>query len=375
MRLVSIVSARPNFIKLASIAHAIEKSNQRSASSGQHIEHIIVHTGQHYDPLLSDVFFKELGISQPQVNLGVKGGGDNDDTVKRTKEATIPILQELKPDLVVVYGDVSGALAGAQAAHALHLPVAHIEAGLRSFDPTMPEEGNRIAIDHVAKLLFVTEKSGLKNLDDENVTEGVHFVGNTMIDTLLKMMPIIEKTHRSFTAAKEPFAVVTLHRPNNVDEPLQLERIMGFLAKVASHISIVLPMHPRLTQRLTDSGKAILGANIFGIPPVAYLEFIHLMKDAAFILTDSGGIQEEATLLGKRCFTLRKNTERPSTVEAGSNALIDLEKADDRERVLSYAKDPKPPHVAIPELWDGKAGERIVKILQDFLAKTHHPIA
>lgn len=367
MRLVSIVSARPNFVKLAAVHHAIEQGNQREASSGQHLEHIIVHTGQHYDPLLSEVFFQELGIPKPDENLGVKGGVSNEDTVSRTKEAVLPVLKKLSPDLVLVYGDVSGALGGAQAAHECKIPVAHIEAGLRSFDDTMPEERNRIAIDRIAKLLFVTEKSGIENLENENVTEGVHFVGNTMIDILgilKRLKPIMEEQLPKLPGGR--YAVATIHRPSNVDDPTVLRGLIEFMKEVAELCPIVLPVHPRLQIALNkiDFSLDESGPPLLLVESTPYIQFHFWLAHSAFILTDSGGIQEEAVFHGKRCFTLRKNTERPSTIDAGSNVLIDLEKSEDREKVLSYAKDPKPIQVAIPELWDGKAGERIVEVLR-----------
>ncbi len=358
MRIVSIASARPNFVKLAAVHHAFQKH------APQAWKHVIIHTGQHYDPLLSDVFFEELGIPKPDKNLEVKGGVSNEDTVERTRQALLPVLKEMKPDLVLVYGDVSGAHGAAKAASELRIPVAHVEAGLRSFDESMPEEGNRKAIDHLAKFLFVTEKSGMKNLEDENVTEGVHFVGNTMIDTLSRMLALIEKEQLPI-ALPPRFGVVTLHRPSNVDEGRHLKKVMQFLSDLSLESPLIFPIHPRTRAAL--GSESPISAPLHLCDPLGYLAFLKLVKQASFVLTDSGGIQEEATFLKKKCFTLRKNTERPSTIESGSNTLVDLEKADDREQVLLYAKDPKPLPVSLPPLWDGRAGERIIEILKTTL--------
>ena len=367
VRLLSIASARPNFVKLAAVHHAF------AAHAPKDWEHIIVHTGQHYDPLLSDVFFKELAIPEPHENLAVKGGVSNEETVAKTKEAMFPILRKHQPNLVLVYGDVSGALGGAEAAHELGIPVAHIEAGLRSFDEAMPEERNRRAIDHIAQLLFVTEQSGMDNLQKEKMAGEIHFVGNTMIDTLVRMSTLIKDQHLPSHLPKK-FGVVTLHRPSNVDRREDLKRNIAFLNEVAGIRPLVFPIHPRTRDRLYQRDEGLITTPpiathhaLFLIQPLGYLPFLRLMLEADFILTDSGGMQEEAAFLKKKCFTLRKNTERPSTVETGCNVLIDLQKAGDRVQVLSYAADPKPVQAALPSLWDGRAGERIMGILNTFL--------
>lgn len=358
MKIVSIVSARPNFVKLAAILHALKEGWPEA-------EHIIVHTGQHYDLLLSTVFFQQLGIPEPDKNLGMKGGETNEDTVNRTRDACIPVLQNIQPKMVIVYGDVAGALGGAQAAHELGIPVAHVESGLRSFDASMPEEGNRIAIDRVASFLFVTEQSGIDHLKKEGITKGVHFVGNTMIDTLKRMEPTLEKEPRSPYKLPKRYGIVTLHRPSNVDRVEDLSKVISFLAEVAEVVPLVLPVHPRLRHALDEAKfSPSLFENIQREDPYGYVQFLRRVREAKFILTDSGGVQEEATYLKKKCFTLRKNTERPSTIESGSNELIDLDKEEDRKRVLEFAAHPVPPEVKIPEKWDGKAGERIVQILK-----------
>lgn len=355
---VSVVSARPNFVKLAAVHHAL-------AARSTEFKHLIVHTGQHYDPLLSDVFFEQLKIPQPNYNLGVPGG-DREQVIQATADAFEKVLPEIKPDIVLVYGDVNGAVGGARAAKKLGYKVGHVEAGLRSFDESMPEEHNRIAIDQIADVLFCTEESGMKNLEKEGITREKHLVGNVMIDTLVRMLPLSKNASLPFELP-QTFIVATIHRPSNVDRLETLERVLFFLNKVGSkvgpHMSIILPVHPRTRHMIEDSGKGLIGGNIIMIDPLGYLSFMHLLQKSLCVITDSGGIQEEATFLGKRCFTLRKNTERPSTIESGSNVLIDIDKEEDRQKVLDFAKNPKNPHVKVPELWDGKTGERIVDIL------------
>ena len=353
MRIVSIVSARPNFIKLAGVYHASDA------------EHTVIHTGQHHDPLFSDIFFKELNLPEPQENLNVQSNGDNRDTAERTKQACIPVLQRIQPDVVLVYGDVSGALGGAWAAHDLKIKLGHVESGLRSFDETMPEERNRKEIDEFAELLFVTEKSGVENLVHEGITEGVHFVGNTMIDTLVRMKPVIEKQSLP-EGLPEKYGVVTLHRPSNVDNKGALGQSVDFLNCIASKFPLVFPMHLRTKAALEKHGMSqSFSDNVRVLEPMGYLAFLRLVLGSSFVLTDSGGIQEETVFLGKKCFTLRKNTERPSTIDAKSNELIDIGNKKDVERVCAFAKSPKDPKVKVPEFWDGHAGERIMEILKN----------
>ena len=361
MKIASIVAARPNFVKLASIHHALKDRDG--------VEHIIIHTGQHSDPLFSDVFFEQLDIADPDHNLGIISKGNNEETVALTRDACVPVLQDEKPDVVLVYGDVSGALGGAQAASDCQIPVGHIEAGLRSFDKEMPEENNRIAIDRIAQLLFVTEESGMENLEKEGreMKEGregsVHFVGNTMIDTLVRMMPMVESQELSISLP-ERFGVVTMHRPSNVDTEEDLRRNIDFLNTVSESCPLVFPIHKRTRASVDRFGlHDQFASNVRVVEPLGYLSFLKLVSDAAFVLTDSGGIQEETVFLKKKCFTLRLNTERPGTIEAGSNELIDLSNPDDQKRVLDFASLSQNVEVTIPEKWDGKAGERIVEIL------------
>ncbi len=372
MRIVSIVSARPNFIKLAALHHALKEHAPKW-------EHIIIHTGQHYDPLLSEIFFKELNIPEPHENLGVKGGASNDDTVARTKEAALPILKKLQPELVLVYGDVSGALGGALAAHELKIPIAHVEAGLRSFDDAMPEEGNRKAIDHLSAFLFVTEQSGMDNLQNEGITKGVHHVGNTMIDTLMRMTTrgtnfevFMKQKLPSPLEKLEPrhFGLVTLHRPSNVDNKENLERCIDFMNSVAcKECSLIFPVHFRTQAAIQRFGlQSKFLEYIRRIDPLGYLPFIKLMIRSKFVITDSGGIQEETAFLGIKCFTLRRNTERPITLKYG-NQLVNLNDEKDKKSIITYARVPVS---NVPKAWSlettlgfggGHAGEEIVKEL------------
>lgn len=358
MKILSSASARPNFVKLAAVHHALAKRKD--------VEHVIVHTGQHYDPLLSDIFFKQLNISDPKYNLGIKGGTDRKNVIDETAKAFEEVLKKEKPDIVLVYGDVNGAVGAARAAKKAGIRLGHVEAGLRSGDESMPEELNRIEIDQIANELFTTEKSADGNIKKEGLKGTVHFVGNTMIDTLVRMLPKIE-AEEGPDHLDEDFAVVTLHRPSNVDEIGRLKELIGFLGKIDKSMPIVWPVHPRTLEILQrpdpDSTIVPLLSIRRPIDPLGYIPFLKLLKSAQFIITDSGGIQEEAAFLGKRCFTLRRNTERPSTIEAGSNILIDPAKESDREKVLDFAKNPQKIDVKVPELWDGKAGERIAEIL------------
>lgn len=359
MKIVSVCSARPNFVKLAAVHRALKDKKE--------IEHVIVHTGQHYDPLLSDVFFEQLHIPDPKFNLGIKGGEDREAMIAATADAMLPVLQEVKPDIVLVYGDVNGAVGAARAAKKLGLKVGHVEAGLRSKDMAMPEEHNRIEIDQIADKLFTSEKSAEKNIVEEGLKGDVYFVGNTMIDSLKSVLPFIETFSPEMEEKSKQFpggryAIATIHRPSNVDDPNVLRSVMNFLDEISEKCSIILPEHPRLKKALQTIGY-VRTKNVLPVDPLAYVFFLSWMEHAAFIVTDSGGIQEEAVLFGKRCFTLRRNTERPSTLDSGSNVLIDPSKPEDRQQVLSYAQNPKPLDIKVPDLWDGNAGKRIVDIL------------
>lgn len=360
MRIVSVVAARPNFVKLAAIHHAI------AAWKDPSIDHTIVHTGQHYDPLFSDVFFEQLEIPLPAHNLGIHGGERNE-VIAQTEGALLPILKDVHPDCVLVYGDVNGAVGAARAARRAHTKLGHVEAGLRSGDLSMPEEWNRIAIDELADFLFCSEQSGMEHLAAEGVAGEAFLVGNTMIDTLVRMLPAVAKEELPCGIPKR-FGVVTLHRPSNVDAKEALTSVLEFLAEVSQHCLLILPVHHRLRDALDRFGlRAAVPSTLVLLAPLPYLPFLLCVTEAQFVLTDSGGLQEEATYLGKRCFTLRRNTERPATIASGSNTLIDPDDPRDRELVLGYAQRPVPVAVTIPPLWDGQAGQRIVDLLRRLL--------
>jgi UDP-N-acetylglucosamine 2-epimerase (non-hydrolysing) len=353
MVILSVCSARPNFVKLAAVHHALR------GRSG--MRHVIVHTGQHYDPLFSDIFFEQLSIPLPDYNLGIRGAADREQVIADTAAAMETTLRTVRPDIILVYGDVNGALGAARAAKKLDITMGQVEAGLRSFDLSMPEELNRIDIDRIADLLFVTEDSGMKSIRKEKLPGKPILVGNTMIDTLIRMLSLIEKEPIP-TGLPARFAVTTLHRPSNVDTKQALNASLDFLALVAKKIPVVFPLHRRTRDRLQEFGLSI-PSGIHVTEPLGYIPFLALVKRSEFILTDSGGIQEEAVLLQKRCFTLRRNTERPSTIESGSNVLIDPAIEKDRTIVLTFASSPDVPSITVPPLWDGKAGERIAEEL------------
>jgi UDP-N-acetylglucosamine 2-epimerase (non-hydrolysing) len=334
------------------------------------INYKLVHTGQHYDYEMSKVFFKELDIPEPDYFLGAGSGTHAEQTARIMIEFEKVCIKE-EPDIVVVVGDVNSTLACSVTSKKLNVRVAHVEAGLRSGDMTMPEEVNRIVTDSISDYLFVTEKSGMENLNREGKTdEQVFFVGNTMIDTLHyclnKLSTMRSKPHVPFTMPRaDTYAVVTLHRPSNVDDKAKLEDILTALKKISKNRDVFFPIHPRTEKNVIDFGLThiIEGSNIRLTPPMSYLEFINLWKDASLVLTDSGGIQEETTALGIPCFTIRENTERPITIEEGTNILVGSTGqgilTEFRKFKTGSRKEGK-----VPELWDGKTAERIIKILR-----------
>jgi len=354
MRIVHVVGTRPNFVKMAPV---IAAARDRFGAS----ENVVVHTGQHYDRAMSDVFFQELGVPEPQHMLGV-GSGSHAEQAARVLERLEPVLREERPDLVLVPGDVNSSLAAALCASRLRVPLGHVESGLRSFDREMPEEINRIVIDHLSEFCFLHSKEAQGNLADEGVpAERARFVGNTMIDTLVALEERIQSREAAAALGLRPgsYLLVTLHRPALVDGPL-LGDAMAALAGIAREVPVLFPVHPRTRARLVELGFGdVPGIDL--AEPVGYLDFLSLQADAAGVLTDSGGIQEETTYLGIPCFTLRDNTERPVTVRAGTNTLIGLDPARIREipRLLGGA-DRTPQS---PELWDGHAAERIVDVI------------
>ena len=363
---MSVVGARPNFMKVAPIVAQLHTRPDLFTS-------LIVHTGQHYDEKLSKVFFDDLAMPVPDVNLNV-GSGSHAQQTAAVMASFEPILIESQADLVLVVGDVNSTIACALVAVKLGVQVAHVEAGLRSFDRTMPEEINRILTDQLSDLLFTTEASAELNLRAEGVSgEKIHFVGNVMIDTLL--------THRDRAAAlKVPealglirgeYAVLTLHRPSNVDDPATFEQLVEALSSIADETPIVFPVHPRTRARVAQSvaaARLVDRGHLRLLDPLGYLEFIALLDASRVTLTDSGGIQEETTILGVPCLTLRENTERPITVTHGTNAIVGTNPTRINEawrRVTS-----EPPTTGRPPLWDGRTAARIVDVLKTYLPST-----
>ncbi|MBX6311524.1 MAG: UDP-N-acetylglucosamine 2-epimerase (non-hydrolyzing), partial [Isosphaeraceae bacterium] len=352
MNILAVVGARPNFMKIAPLMWEIGRRPG--------IEACLVHTGQHYDERMSRLFFEELRIPRPDINLEVGSGSHAVQTAEVMKRFE-PVVQERRPDAVVVVGDVNSTIACALTAVKLDVPVAHVEAGLRSFDRTMPEEINRVLTDAISRWLFVTERSGVENLRREGIAEDrIFFVGNVMIDTLLasrdlsQRSPILEE----LSLSEHAYAVLTLHRPANVDDPEVLGRLLAAIERLQRELPIVFPVHPRTRKALDGRINGAL-PNLRLTEPLGYLDFMKLVAHARMVLTDSGGLQEETTVLGVPCLTLRNNTERPVTVERGTNILVGL----DPDRIITtslqvLAQTPGPG--SIPDLWDGRAAARIL---------------
>ncbi len=350
MHILHVVGARPNFMKAAPVMRAFQKRDQCRQS--------LVHTGQHYDANMSDVFFSQLEIPAPDVNMGV-GSGTH---AAQTAEIMIRlerVLIEHAPDLVLVYGDVNSTVAAALVCAKLQIPIGHVEAGLRSFDRSMPEEINRIVTDCLADILFTPSEDGDQNLLSEGVDPGrIHRVGNVMIDSLIRLLSSAKASSRN--GLPERYALVTLHRPSNVDDSGTLQRLIESLLDVSAKIDVVFPVHPRTRQRMAMLEKSF--GNLHLLEPMPYVEFLGLQQRATVVITDSGGIQEETTYLGVPCLTLRENTERPITVDRGTNVLVGQD-ADKLRNELSKILDGKQKCGSIPPLWDGHAGERIAEVV------------
>lgn len=363
MKIISVVGARPNFIKIAPIHRAITKFKFQNA--GYKIEHLICHTGQHYDRQMSNVFFQDLELPEPDFYLGVGSGSHAVQTAKIMVGFEKVLLNE-KPDLIIVVGDVNSTIACSLVASKMGIKVAHIEAGLRSFDMTMPEEINRILTDHISDYLFVTEKSGIDNLKNEGVdSRKVYLVGNVMIDSLKYYLERSLKSEISnyLKLTDSEYIVTTLHRPANVDSVDFLKEFVELANVIPQKIKIIFPVHPRTLKNICDYGlKEKFDERILIIEPVGYIDFVCLLKNATLVITDSGGIQEETTYLGVQCITLRDNTERPITVEEGTNWLLGTDLQSTKKVILDIING-KRKIGKIPEKWDGKAAERIVKIL------------
>ena len=359
IRVLAVAGARPNFMKIAPL--------MRELGARPCFEHFLVHTGQHYDDAMSESFFRDLGIREPDVNLGV-GSGSHAEQTGHVLIKLEALLLELRPRAVLVVGDVNSTLAATLAAVKLHIPVAHVEAGLRSGDREMPEEINRILTDAVSTWLFTTEEAGRMNLEREGVApERIHLVGNVMIDSVLANL---ERARARDTLARlelEPgeYALLTLHRPSNVDDPAKLRMLFDALETIHRAIPIVFPVHPRTTAAIEDR-LAGLRPELRLTEPLGYLDFLSLMADARLVLTDSGGVQEETTALGVPCLTLRENTERPVTVSEGTNTIVggDPEKIVNEARRILAGQGKKG---RVPHLWDGRAAARIVDVLEQDL--------
>jgi len=360
-RILNVVGARPNFMKIAPIHKLMQKDRQS-------FEPILVHTGQHYDERMSDFFFNDLQLPRPDVYLGVGSGTHAEQTAKIMVEFE-KVVRDTQPDLVIVVGDVNSTIACSLVAAKLWVPVAHVEAGLRSFDRTMPEEINRLLTDAIAEYLFTTEKSGNENLLREGISPAkIFYVGNVMIDSLLLFL---EKAKNStileqLNLKPQGYALVTLHRPSNVDNEENFLKILSAFEEIQRDIPVIFPIHPRTEKNLNHFGllnRVESIPNLRLIPPVGYLDFMKLMQNAKFLMTDSGGIQEETTFLHIPCLTIRDNTERPITIEIGTNALVGT----DPEKIVSNARKilrGEWRQGMVPELWDGHTAERIVRILK-----------
>jgi UDP-N-acetylglucosamine 2-epimerase (non-hydrolysing) len=343
MRIAYVVGARPNFVKMAPV---ISELRHRLPDA----RHTLIHTGQHYDRLMSDIFLEELDVPAPDHMLGV-GSASHAVQTARVMERIEPVLELERPDLLMVPGDVNSTLAATLVAIKLGIPVAHLESGLRSFDRTMPEEINRIIADEFAEHLFLHCEEAVENLRAEGIAdERMHFVGNTMIDSLVAMEQRFRAVDAAVALGVQPgdYLLVTLHRPALVDGPL-LADVVARLEKVSRELPVVFPVHPRTRKMMELMGFQSTPA-VRLIEPVSYLEFLSLEADAVAVLTDSGGVQEETTYLGVPCFTLRDNTERPVTMRAGTNTLLGLE--------------PQRIDDILPPLWDGRAAERVADVLQ-----------
>ena len=359
LTILSVVGARPNLPKIAPLIREMRRYPE--------IKSILVHTGQHYDQNLSDIFFRQMGIPIPDVNLGVGSASHAVQTAEILRRIE-PALINQKPDLVLVVGDVNSTIAASLAAAKLGIPVAHVEAGLRSFDRTMPEEINRVLTDAIANYLFVTEEDAIENLLREGrPSSSVHFVGNVMIDSLRYFLPIAKQSKIGDELGLirgdswRPFALLTLHRPSNVDSTEKLNKLLGAIDAIAASVPVIFPIHPRTRHCIVQSGLTHHPEFRF-IPPLGYLDFLCLLSMATLVLSDSGGIQEETTALGVPCLTLRENTERPITISQGTNLLVGT----DPERIVEAALDVlagKKKVGQVPRLWDGRAAERIVEIL------------
>jgi len=361
IRLLCVAGARPNFMKLAPLVAALNHEPDFAP--------FIVHTGQHYDDQMSGQFFRDLGMPDPKFNLSVGSGSHAQQTAEILKRFE-PVVLEEKPDGVLVVGDVNSTMACALVAKKLQIPVIHVEAGLRSFDRGMPEEINRLVTDAISDLLLVTEESGRRNLMAEGTPpERIFLVGNLMIDSLRANLGNARESEILARLGAKPkaYGLVTLHRPSNVDDPAHLAELVETLSVIAGDLPLYLPVHPRTRTRLEDQ-KLALHSGIHLTDPLGYLDFLWLMSNSAAVLTDSGGIQEETTALGVPCLTLRDNTERPVTIDEGTNVLAGTRKASILDAWNQMKRNPKAGR--IPKYWDGSAAGRCVEVLRGYFSKS-----
>jgi UDP-N-acetylglucosamine 2-epimerase (non-hydrolysing) len=375
-KIMNVTGARPNMMKVAPLV-----AEMRNFSD---LHPILVHTGQHYDYSMSEVFFEQLHMPKPDYNLGVGSGSHHSQTAEVMKLFG-ELVQQDRPHLIVVVGDVNSTMACALVAAKEQIPLAHVEAGLRSFDRTMPEEINRLVTDQVSDLLLTTEDCAGRNLEREGIAnEKIFFAGNAMIDSLVGAL---DKARRSMVVARlglpmHGYAVLTLHRPSNVDDPHRLSATLAAIAEIATRLPVIFPVHPRTANRIAeatlnsmtpwDGRSSITTPGIWTLPPAAYLDFIGLVDQAAMVITDSGGIQEESTYLGVPCLTFRDNTERPVTITHGTNRLVGTDPANlvrEANSILCDGQSRKtgPNGYHPPPLWDGHASQRIVRIFRDYL--------
>jgi len=360
-KIICVVGARPNFMKSAPLMKELRKY-------GDEIDVILAHTGQHYDQKLSQLFFDDLKMPPPDIYLGVGSASHGEQTARIMIELEKVFFRE-KPDLVVVFGDVNSTMASAIVAAKMCIKVAHVESGLRSFDRTMPEEINRIVADHLSDFLFVTEKSGIENLTHEGISnDKIFFTGNIMIDSLVNNLEIARKSDilEKLSLHSRQYVAITLHRPSNVDNRDSLTGLFDIIRGIAAKIPVVFPCHPRTRNNIINFGLSEILENktIKIIEPLGYLDFLRLQSESAFVLTDSGGVQEETTFLRIPCITVRETTERPVTAEIGSNIVTGTDQA----KIIDAVEQIQSGHFkkgSIPDLWDGHTAERIVQIIRN----------
>jgi len=367
MRFLYVVGARPNFVKMAPVVAALRRTLPDA-------QHRLVHTGQHYDSEMSELFLRELAMPEPDHRLGV-GSGTHAVQTARVMEALERDVLDEPPELAFAPGDVNSTLGAALVFAKLGIPYAHVESGLRSFDRSMPEEINRLVTDAISDQLFVSEESGRTNLLKEGVDPGkIHFVGNVMIDCLERFRPLWARSdvRQRIGVDGVPYGVVTLHRPSNVDEPAMLEKLMEALVDIGRQIPLIFPVHPRTRQRLASldvpvvtslKGPQANSKGILCVDPLGYVDFMALVSNARIVLTDSGGLQEEASVLGVPCLTMRENTERPATVTHGTNRIVGTSTTKIMAEAWQVLDEPKPAPKR-PALWDGRTSERIISILR-----------